>query len=75
MFDEAFGLKVFTSKKVFCAWLPENPFALMSRCASSSVVVACRRKVSPVSGCRSGSMAVSKQTSGMSVASRSWISL
>ena len=75
LFDGAFGLKILTSKKVFSAWLPQNPLALITRCASSSVVVVCQWKVSPVSGCRSGSMAMSKQTSEMSVASRSRTSL
>ena len=42
---------MFTSKKVFSAWFPQNPLALMSRCASPSVVVVCQWKVSPVSGC------------------------
>ena len=50
------------------ASLPKNPLTLMSRRASSSLVVACQWKVSPVSGCMSGSMGVLKQTSEMSIA-------
>ena len=59
------GLNILTLKNVLSDRPPQNPFAQISRLASS-VVVDRHWNVSPVRGCRTGSMVTSMQTSSMS---------
>ena len=71
----AWGLKIFTSKKVFENLFSHRPFARMSRRASSSVVVVLFAKASPCKVWRQGSISTSSHTSFRRFAKESRMSL
>ena len=64
-------LQILTSKNALCVPLPQNPCAQMSDLALSSVMVVKCEKVSPLSGCKRGSMATPWHTSVITFAIKS----
>ena len=55
----AWGLNTLTSRKVLSKRPPQNPLTAMSSLAPSAVIEVDLVMVSPVSGCRSGSVLTS----------------
>ncbi len=75
-FEGACGLNTRTSKYVFSKWLPQKPFAAISRRAPSVVMAeAAPEDGSPVMGCKSGLIETLWHTYDISWADTSRISL
>ena len=66
--EGACGLKTLTSKKARSWCPPQKPLAATSSLAPSAVRAEALDSISPVTGCRAGSMHTSWQTSIMSLA-------